>query len=442
MLNNRTSSTNHLLSIRGETTIFFFAQTAMSSFVDPSSSLTHSPGVATSPSVRYSLEQLATRTREMVIHIVMYLSVSDITALANTGRAMRDFFGDDLVWSILCRERIVGEKDRIADDPAHLEQLYNILGASSYRQLFCGLHSLSFPLNGWFRLIPSNAELASGGLFRVERPEGHLQFVGIDENGQRDEGALMEFRLQFDAEGNGLEAVALSTGTVYRTTFQSGHLHLNLLTSSFIQNVAKFSPLPPFSPSQTIEMVNDLALVHSSLGLFRAVYGSHGSEILHVSISRRNDASWLQPILSTESEIDFGELQLQGLKITGDPNVPAGQLSFCINLLSTIDVPTAFEADPRLMLMFGGNHLFVTNLRDRQRRIIRWAKGYGQINRYPPLWNPEWVPCDLVFYDSLITEVPSSPERPAQFTIVWQDASETYRHAMDFSPLSFSLDSR
>ena len=419
----------------------------MSSFLDPSLSSPPSPSspsrsVAPSQCVRNSLEKLATCTREMVVHIALYLSFSDITALASTGRALRNFFIDDLVWSILCRERIFGERDRIADDPAHLERLYNVLRATSYRELFWGLHSLSFPLEGWFRLIPINAELSRGGLYRAELSEGQLQFIGIDEHGQRDEQALMEFRLNFGTDGKGLEAVALSTGMVYRTTLQGDHLQLSSWESTLIQSVAQFAPVSPFAPSRIVDMANDLVSVHSSLGFYQAVYGSHGSEIVHVSMRHRDDASWLRPVSSAGSDIDFGEWQLQGLKITGDANVPAGQLSFCINLLSTIDVPTAIAADPRLMLMFGGNHLFLTNLRDRQRRILRWATGYGQINRYPPLWNPEWVPCDLVFYDSLITEIPSSPERPAQFTIVWQDATEMYRHAMDFSPLSFSLSGR
>ncbi|GFO07016.1 hypothetical protein PoB_003352100 [Plakobranchus ocellatus] len=85
-------------------------------------------------------------------------------------------------------------------------------------------------------------------------------------------------------------------------------------------------PMLPFPPWAE----GDQAKSPVKLGLYTGDYGSHGVEILHLSISAENPN------------------HLIGLKITGDPNVPAGNASLIVHLdkpilLSLADQETIFD---------------------------------------------------------------------------------------------------
>ena len=68
------------------------------------------------------------------------------------------------------------------------------------------------------------------------------------------------------------------------------------------------------------------------------------------------------------------------------------------------------------------------NLHERLKYIRLWARAIGQINRDPAVWAPEWVVCSYILYSKQI-------EDGVQFSIIWEDDSEVFRHAIDFKPL-------
>lgn len=183
---------------------------------------------------------------------------------------------------------------------------------------------------------------------------------------------------------------------------------------------------------QSFPSLSKMKLLENCLGMFVAPYGSHGVEILHLSLHGPNSTKLVDLSGGPNSHVNLGDLQLQGLKITGDPNVPANELSFCINLNTMVDPDVALAEDQRPIVSFlpNGTPMFIS-LQHRRHEIVLWAKGYGQINKHPPLWNPEWVKCNFVLYNK--TE--KSPPDSAQFSLLWDDETQFFRHTIDFKAL-------
>lgn len=174
------------------------------------------------------------------------------------------------------------------------------------------------------------------------------------------------------------------------------------------------------SPKSLVDECPGIRSLLPCLGLFIAPYGSHGLEILHISFHGAEEHS-------NHNSHNFGNVQLQGLKISGDPNVPAGQLSFCIDITNVIDPSVAIEMDLRPVVTFPPDSLRpqILNIKDRLNNMLLWARGYGQINRNPPIWEPEWVGCSYILYS-----VPL--KNNVRFSIIWDDESAYFLHAIDF----------
>ena len=120
---------------------------------------------------------------------------------------------------------------------------------------------------------------------------------------------------------------------------------------------------------------------------------------------------------------------IEGLKITGDPNVPAGQLSFFVEVSDTnasSDFRTSLTIDERPLISFditGVNEVMMT---DRINNIRSAYRGKGQINRLPGVWLSEWVDLTLMYYHNTTLY--------GAFSILWDDEGQDYRHVMDFKP--------
>jgi len=74
-----------------------------------------------------------------------------------------------------------------------------------------------------------------------------------------------------------------------------------------------------------------------------------------------------------------------------------------------------------LFMMFSGVPT-ATQLSDRIPYIVFWARGYGQINRIPSVWNPEWVGCSFILFS----------DQTGRFSILWDDDSQYFRHSLEF----------
>jgi hypothetical protein len=159
------------------------------------------------------------------------------------------------------------------------------------------------------------------------------------------------------------------------------------------------------------------------VGIFTAIYGPHGCEILHLSVEE----------FAGDGAEGPARLELKALKATGDRNVPAGNYSFIIDLSHSLDFAEEMQRDTRQVSVMSPalpTTSMVLNFSERRPSIAKWYRGKGQINRVPGVWAPEWVDCSLIIYEELL------PSTGARCTVIWEDAdSLLWRHAMDINPL-------
>lgn len=115
--------------------------------------------------------------------------------------------------------------------------------------------------------------------------------------------------------------------------------------------------------------------------------------------------------------------RLFGTKVTGDANVPAGELSFAVAMDKICDINEELEADRRSVILFTTGGAVMADLSNRRSSIALWRKGRGQINRTPGQWNPEWVDVDFVAYQPLAR---------CAFSVVFKQPSQAFRVILDF----------
>lgn len=164
-------------------------------------------------------------------------------------------------------------------------------------------------------------------------------------------------------------------------------------------------------------------LITDVMGLYAAQYGSHGMELLQISLD----------IVESDSIC-----RLSALKIIGDPNVPSNELSFELDIANPCDIREEAGRDDRPLLLFLGPiaNSVILSLNMRLPKIAVWFRGRGQINRVPGQWEPEWVGMSLVIYDSPL------PLNGATMTVIWDDDGCSYRHVIDCIPLKHFVATR
>uniref|UniRef100_A0A061QLQ6 Uncharacterized protein n=1 Tax=Tetraselmis sp. GSL018 TaxID=582737 RepID=A0A061QLQ6_9CHLO len=175
----------------------------------------------------------------------------------------------------------------------------------------------------------------------------------------------------------------------------------------------RVQPQQPLHASVSMESRAVFQRMEHLCGLSMAQYGGHGLEVIQVFMTQD---------MAPEETAGIGGLRLVGLKLTGDPNVPATKLSF-VAALTEPDDPEGVLADLRPIIAFPSTGPAVVNLQDRE--VAGLFLGKGQINRDPDVWAPEWVDVRLITY---------SGQRKG-FSILWHDMGEFWRHIIDFAPL-------
>jgi hypothetical protein len=363
---------------------------------------------------------------DSLLEVLFFLSLEECTSLGFVCKDFQNVISDENIWRFHCYFRLpafisyqLNLRFRI------MNQLKELLDVPNYRHFFSVFRKLGFNLLGWLRRtsLIQGSHPNLGGLYFICLA-GNRLYIG-------------KLGAQLDED---FRAMLVYEPTIRKIMFISpsgDSINLKLLEDRLQLSDAsgvpcmELRPLPPRVPSHSdgcddsssccpCQVADELS---NCFGLFTAPYGSHGTEILHLSL---HSSSALRHV-----ELDFGRLQLQGLKVTGDPNVPAAQLSFCINLQSRLDIDQALAIDDRPVVMFRTvrGTPDIISLQQRRRYAILWARGFGQINRQPSEWNPEWVGCGFILYKDAL------PDSEARFTIVWDDESHFFRHAMDFKAL-------
>jgi hypothetical protein len=145
--------------------------------------------------------------------------------------------------------------------------------------------------------------------------------------------------------------------------------------------------------------------------LFVGMYGSHGLEIINVLFH----------------EID-GIRKATGLKMTGDPNIAAGMISFTASLESEISFEQAFGDEYEVMSI--APNMFISRLRltRRANNISKILSGLGQIRR-TEIEQSEWLPIYIVFYNRPMPFL--SEDNLIYFSVIFHDL----QHIIDFSRL-------
>ena len=215
-------------------------------------------------------------------------------------------------------------------------------------------------------------------------------------------------------------------------------LHMNRLVE-LRSNESDMIPMPDFIPP--VQIINSVQIPQSlhlkilsepqlqsftslnQAGIFASEYGSHGIEFIQLSCHSTTSSS--DRLLDTAQ---FGSLQLQGLKLTGDPNIKAGRLSFCIDLNNQVNKADVFSEAAGHIHDLGIDHDF--------HNISLCASGFGQLNIDPLVWNPFWSPCTFVLYSSLRQHL-------QRFSIIWHgnDGDWFYRYTTNYSHISDVLPS-
>jgi hypothetical protein len=184
-------------------------------------------------------------------------------------------------------------------------------------------------------------------------------------------------------------------------------------------------------------------------GLWNGIYGPHGEELLHVRFVRTQQEEQEEEA-GMEAEAAHGDggggggglVVCEGLKLTGDPNVPAGKWSFRVDLQRPRDLQAALAADARpIYAALAGDGAVDHVLLDLAEevgagRIHGLYPGRGQINRVPGRWRPESVEVDLVVFREQKGETGQQEEQQQwsvpHFGIIWRDDDHPWRHAIKF----------
>ena len=145
------------------------------------------------------------------------------------------------------------------------------------------------------------------------------------------------------------------------------------------------APAEPPSPS-------DAGLAWLS-GLYIGVYGPHGYELLHVRWQAQEAGEAALPSYLA------GPGLLLATKVTGDPNVPCGQLTFA----ARASPPDAAFADDRpayTVEVLGRRQVEgrAVVLGVRRRAATCELRAAMQINVEPGTWAPSWLPASVLVY--------------------------------------------
>eukprot|EP00596_Hydrurales_sp_CCMP1899_P007069 CAMPEP_0119044378 /NCGR_PEP_ID=MMETSP1177-20130426/31024_1 /TAXON_ID=2985 /ORGANISM="Ochromonas sp, Strain CCMP1899" /LENGTH=380 /DNA_ID=CAMNT_0007014419 /DNA_START=83 /DNA_END=1222 /DNA_ORIENTATION=+ len=345
---------------------------------------------------------LANAESEWLFEIVYFLSPGEALNYGTTCKLARRLVCHNYLWDYYSTKFLSGihSPERKKE---FVQEAVLTLNFPSPKSLYSCLSKAKNSLIGWYRIVPcSQKDLPEE---QIPSPRGGLVCLRLNKlnNGCPAEVITLEI---IEPSGRALcqMKVAYSEGRQKLTCYmerkelfvlkfgQQGGIKMEAISrnSNFL-----LQPLPHnFERSKTKLCLSTqgavLKNVSSIIGLFVAPYGSHGLELIHISLIE-NDKRVLEAIDMQSSESNKPFYVINGLKVTGDANVPAAQLSFTVDVTHKTDHDSWIALDTRPTILFSGNgHMNTTLMGDRQNNICSAYRGKGQINRESDVWDPEW----------------------------------------------------
>ncbi|KAL4539794.1 hypothetical protein Ndes2437B_g01854 [Nannochloris sp. 'desiccata'] len=414
---------------------------------------------------------------ELLFQIASFLSAKDMLNLATTCKKLSSIINSDEAWETKVLDWIFEQDVRADILGTCAEDMMNILGLHTQRSTYQALVMLKFwPCGLWY-----NADSSADSSFQ---PEGKLIWVPnhtVHRCGKSNRGTTCFFLSfapsSFPYTGNQFPWPQVmpqfrvdeqeSTWTIQvhykKGVFCSEVASVDITTDDYtLPPMMDFDATPQDKTQfQLTWNQSDLAallkmkpdggwtfkragLLHIQQqqasppppapppGLYYAIYAGHGLEILQLERIR--------------------ETRYSAVKLTGDANVPATQISFHFDSSTDNVRPGAYDnhrddpfpaaSGPRPMVSFADfmflnvGHL-VVNMEERPVRTVI-SNAQGQINRNPEVWSPELVQATVVVYDYDLdksvtaSDVDLDESDRAVFSVIFEDQGEPYRHVMDF----------
>lgn len=326
---------------------------------------------------------------DVINYLADFMTLTEIGSFVRLNRSCYNLSRGPFFWRRVVLNHIA--RVQCPSDPMLWVRLINNLFPEASDQVIVKVFSsFSGPLCGmWMSGLPNPA----GELLQIELSRDGFFASRIFATGE----TYNRFTFSIDATSDSLLAVFPETDMKCIVEFCSGDLLIRSLHGSMYlmsyRHLATSDPLPDAA-----------AAVRHCLGFFVSTYYAHGDEIILTSTRPLIDSC----IESINQIQDFcGQNMIYGLKITGDVNVPAGQLSFVVDLGTAYDIEEEVsDNNGSVSVCIGYIHVVTLRLIDRRAQMIRWYKGKCQINRTPGIWAPEWVDADFIVYSY-------SPDAPA-----------------------------
>lgn len=381
-----------------------------------------------------------------IFDILTFLSPTDAISYGSCCKQSKKTVNSNYLWSFY-GSKYLGNVQSPCRREDFIKEAVSVLNFPDVKSLYRQTHNAKTSLIGWYRILPLSDDIAAstrGGLVCLRlgtsgvgcsREQIFLEI--IDHSGT----SIIVLRLGY-CETNEKIVCFLDNKGVFSLEFDSrGRMQLKALSKnsgkdfllqSLPRNIQHSNSKEPLS----ISSLSVVDRVSSILGLFVAPYGSHGKELIHLSLVE-NDERILEELdinnNSNDTKNGGGPFYIvNGLKITGDENVPATQLSFTADVTHVKDYYAWIINDERPIIFFGNTGIDILLISSREDNIKVAYQARGQTNKNPLVWEPEWVDCTIVVY------VNPTLYNGAVFSVIWDDVGQNYRHSMDFLPFSGS----
>lgn len=394
---------------------------------------------------------------DVLLSIAQQLHPSDVANLSRTCTFFADLTRSEAHCSLACDEWLRRNCDPAETPPSTSADLKSLVQCASFRALHRYLYQelVCSPVGLWQR----TNEGTDGGL-----PYGQLALVTMTADGvltafevgelglgvaphvlwtlraaPESGAACTRVTMQFGPGESPRLAPISETGCV--RLLRDAATDATLLTVQYdaadelshVYTYRKLKSLPQAVKGDGLDLPEDPTQLAARLnGLWTACYGSHGLEIILIEAKSPGEAA------PPGSPIGATAQRIEGLKVTGDPNVPASKVSFIADLASWVRGPTTNdevsglhhgEPDLRPILTFGSRGRLVSNVDLQERGVVgRCTTSFGQINRHPPVWAPEWDHAVFMIY---------AQDGELRCGILFHERSENmgFRHVIEFSRL-------